>query len=292
MKKRGIGIVMVVMCGYTQTFANDCGLVNTGNLEAIINNFNSANYTKYHKFMIPEGFAQAVTNLKTHCCTKKLITCTEAETKNFPKEEKYPQSDYLFDHLIDITMRRLDGEKTLAYNLDVDPMAEKRRTIIKDLANKENGIPASIIQWDFVGYWTLNKKKTRNLEIVLKNYNTTDTWTLSMADKYDTVCELSKMLYKELQKDTKVIIGEYNEPKSFFKKCTNMVKDRVQRESVYVKILMIQKSTQILDESTKAYTKKHFVEEKLMALWSLISKVKDTFQTIIQQSAASKTCSK
>jgi hypothetical protein len=55
---------------------------------------------------------------------------------------------------------------------------------------------------------------------------------------------------------------------------------------------MIKKSTQLLNKTTKAYTQTYFVEEKLMALQALISKAKDAFQTIVQQSAASKTCNK
>lgn len=55
---------------------------------------------------------------------------------------------------------------------------------------------------------------------------------------------------------------------------------------------MVKKSNQLLDKTTKAYTQKYFVEEKLMALWNLISQVKDLFQTIVQQAPASKTCSK
>lgn len=70
-----------------------------------------------------------------------------------------------------------------------------------------------------------------------------------------------------------------------------MVKERVKRETGYIKILMVQKSNQLFTEATKAYTKKYFVEEKLMALWTLIDKVKDVFTTIVQQAPASKMCS-
>ena len=76
------------------------------------------------------------------------------------------------------------------------------------------------------------------------------------------------------------------------KRCENTAKDRVDKETGYTKMLMIQKSNQLFDEGTKAYTKKYFVQEKLMALWNLIVKVKDIFQTIIQQAPASKMCSK
>jgi len=74
--------------------------------------------------------------------------------------------------------------------------------------------------------------------------------------------------------------------------CTKKVTEREAREVGYIKILMVQKSNQLLDETTKAYTNTYFVQEKLMALWNLIVKVKDIFQTVVQQAPASKTCSK
>jgi hypothetical protein len=42
----------------------------------------------------------------------------------------------------------------------------------------------------------------------------------------------------------------------------------------------------------KAFTQKHFVEEKLMTLWNLILKVRNVFQTIVLQAPASTSCSK
>jgi hypothetical protein len=54
---------------------------------------------------------------------------------------------------------------------------------------------------------------------------------------------------------------------------------------------MVQKSNQLFTEATKAYTKKYFVEEKLMALWNLIAKVTDVFKTIVKQAPASQMCS-
>ena len=45
------------------------------------------------------------------------------------------------------------------------------------------------------------------------------------------------------------------------------------------------------NESMKAFTQKHFVEEKLMALWNLILKVKTVFQTIVLQAPTSTSCS-
>jgi hypothetical protein len=111
-----------------------------------------------------------------------------------------------------------------------------------------------------------------------------------MDDKYNKLCELNKLLYRDIQDNQAIVVGNYSESKSFYKQCENMVRERVQRETQYVKLLMIEKSTQILNETTKAYTKAHFVEEKLMGLRNIITKVKDLFQTIIQQAPASKKC--
>jgi hypothetical protein len=110
---------------------------------------------------------------------------------------------------------------------------------------------------------------------------------VSLGDKYDTICELMIKIYDTVANTNKTLIS-----KNFLKSCEIIARDRVNREVGYTKIIMVQKSNQLFDEGTKAYTKKHFVQEKLMSLWNLIVKVQDLFQTIIQQSPASKTCSK
>jgi hypothetical protein len=123
------------------------------------------------------------------------------------------------------------------------------------------------------------------LNIIITNYNK-DIATVSLGDKYNTLCELMKNIYNKTRNSNKTRISDF-----LFNRCKSIVQERIKRETGYTKIIMIQKSNQLLDETTKAYTKKHFVEEKLMALWNLITKVKDAFQTMVQQAPASKTCS-
>jgi hypothetical protein len=187
-------------------------------------------------------------------------------------------------------MRRLDGISTLTYWGNVDPMAEERRSKINTIAADPTGEQAITIESWFNEYRSPHKKYIKNTEEVLKNYDTTNIWILSMDDKYNKLCELNKLLYRDIQDNQAIVVGNYSESKSFYKQCENMVRERVQRETQYVKLLMIEKSTQILNETTKAYTKAHFVEEKLMGLRNIITKVKDLFQTIIQQAPASKKC--
>ncbi len=287
MKKTIIGIVGIVGCLGAQTFANDCLIVSWNNTQSLIQSYESK--TNYHKFLPTESFKIVVANLKAYCCSQ-VIKCSQEEIANLPKY--YPESPYMFDHLIDVSMRRLDGISSLAYGGDVDPMAKFRRETIDEIAANPIGEQAVTIEKTFKTYRSeLNPKKINNLEErVLPHYNTENTELLSLIEKYNKLCEINKLLYKDMQDHQAINIGKYGETKSFYRKCENIVRERIQRENQYVKLLMIQKSTQMLTETTKAYTKKHFVEEKLMGLRNLITKVKDYFNTVVQKAPVAKKC--
>ncbi|MEI6672335.1 MAG: hypothetical protein WCL02_03015 [bacterium] len=210
------------------------------------------------------------------------MQCSEKEKNNLPKSS-YPESEFLFDQLLDVAMRRLDGITGLAYNLTPDPTGLERRTKITEIAKSATGAQAKEIEKIYSGYRTIH---TRGSSSNIKaQYNKTG--VVSLGDKYTTICGFIKDMYDSIANDNKTLIGN-----NFMKRCNDIIKDKIRREVGYTQILMVQKSNQLLDEGTKAYTKKYFVQEKLMVLWNLIAKVKDMFQTIIQQAPASKTCSK
>lgn len=235
-----------------------------------------------------ESIEQAFINLKAYCCAQKVIACTDEEKAILPKNA-YPKSPYFFDQLFDVTMRRLDGVQSLAYGLEPDPTGKARREYTDQVAKDPNGAQAKTIEATYKEYRTLHIWATKDLNTVAKNFFAKNNETLSLGDKYNKVCPLMKSFYEMIQSQPTIIWGKF-ETNSFFRKCDNLVSQRVSKESSYVKVLMITKSTQLLDETMKAYTRTYFVEEKLMNLWSLVNKVKDTFKTIVQQAAASKSC--
>lgn len=277
----------ITILGLTSySFANDCNLIITGNLGELNNYTNVA----YSNVVPQEAFARALNNLKTYCCTVVVPNkCTSEQKRTL--EKLYPKSAYLFDHLLDVTMRRLDGVQSLAYGLEPDKAGKARRDYITSIANQPNGAPAKGIEENFKNYRTLHEKNTKDLTVVAKNYRGDNTATLSLADKYNTLCGLLKNVYQDTQSDTTIIGWEF-ENNSFYRKCKDLVAQRVGKETAYTKLLMIKQSTKLLDETTKAYTRKYFVQEKLMGLRNLITKVKDNFTTIVQQAPASKSCSK
>lgn len=291
-KKTLIATIAISIGRQTYAYANDCNIVAQETAQGTIQTFNQS-LTIYHKALPPEWFQRAIANLNAYCCKENKIQCDENKKNTLPKN--FPQSDYLFDHIVDVMMRRLEGiPGPFVYDIEPDPMAKKRAETIKTIEETTNGLPASVIQQAYTGYRTIDKKRTKNHENTLKNFNTIEPNILSLADKYENVCTIAKELYENIQVDnkTKIILWNNMETNSYLKKCQNMVRERIQRKSAYTQILMVQKSTQFLDEATKSYTNKYFVENKLMNLRGLITKFTDVFKTIVQQAAASQKCNK
>jgi hypothetical protein len=194
-------IGMIAISG--SVFADDdCDLVIGKNITGTIENYQTLGY----QTVIPdEAFKMALTNLKAYCCTKARDCSTE---KDKIKEKPYPPSAFLFDHLFDVTMRRLDGIQSLAYGLEVDPTGKARREYINKVASDPNGAQALELEKKYKEYRTLHTKDTKEITTVTKNFSKSDAATLatfSLGDRYNKVCELMKMMYEGLQKQPTII---------------------------------------------------------------------------------------
>jgi len=170
MKKNVITTIIIGVATISSVYANDCSIlidetnktVTDKNIEEIVNTYNP----EYQNILPREAFKKALINLKAYCCTKEIKkSCSPSDIKNI--QIPYPESAFLFDHLIDIAMRRLDGITGLAYNLSPDPTAIERRTKITEIANSANGIQARTIEAIYTGYWTPHIHTTKNRETVV-----------------------------------------------------------------------------------------------------------------------------
>ena len=105
----------------------------------------------------------AILNLKKYCCDNELWSLSmELETC---KNEKFFNSNaldsqYLFDHIFDVMMRRLTWltwDNDIYPNMTVDDKGEKRRTRIDSKAEDLSWSDSqSIIDW-YLTTWTLSK---------------------------------------------------------------------------------------------------------------------------------------
>lgn len=141
-------------------FAHDCDLVTKKeSTEITVQKYASFDY----KGVIPrEALQKALSNLRSYCCTQKIIACEKGEAM----EEYYPKSPFLFDHILDVTMRRLDGVQNLAYGLEPDKAGKARRDYMIAVASNPNGEMAKTISETYADY------RSPHTETSLDNANT------------------------------------------------------------------------------------------------------------------------
>lgn len=296
LQKKGIWTLIVVLCFFCIGLADDCGLVantqdtvKTEAYQTMLKTFLWANYSAVYP---AEAIGKALDNLKVYCCAHPQLVSEKdkASCKNIDTKRKVPESPYLYDHLVDIGMRRLDAfpNDALRYGLAPDPTGKKRGDIITAAGESKDGVTAKSIMDDYPTYRstkTLISANATNKELatLAQNYNNIDKVTLR--DKYLSICVIIRNLYPALQKDTDIVIG------SFQSKCQQVANNRVKQEDLLTRSLMIKKSTDLLLSTSKAYMQNYFVQQKLVEMTSIIDKVRSLFATMVQQAAPSKSCS-
>ncbi|MEI8091153.1 MAG: hypothetical protein WCG98_02655 [bacterium] len=196
---------VVVLCFGGYSFAHDCKLASeiTDTSETTTYNFiNKLAGVNFEGIMPQVAVAKAVENLKKYCCVSKIID--ESFCKNFKDdtEQLYPQSAYLYDHLLDVAFRRLDGRADLAYGLSPDKDGEARRNLFNGFATAQ--VTTSKIISDAYAKYRTRKIiviKDKDLTKFMLEYNNS-----TLADKYANMCPIINLLYNQLRTDKQVVI--------------------------------------------------------------------------------------
>ncbi|MCX6822710.1 MAG: hypothetical protein NTX91_01780 [candidate division SR1 bacterium] len=287
--KKGIilGICSIVLCGcYVSAGGDngDCGLItNTGDIsnskayQSFTQNFGGKNI----EGVLPaEAISQALINLKLACCTSTSINKDAAFCASFKNKKDYPNSIYLYDQLLDVSIRRLDGDSNLAYGLEPDPTGKAWKEFITTAAESKDGASAQAI----LERWNTDRSRSKilpddvspqGISDFILNYNLANT---TLADKYYNVCTVIGNIYKQMNGGVAVNTNTQ-------KACQNLINKRIADENNYTQIIIIKKSNELLHNTLQAYTQKYFVQEKMMVLLTLMNKVKSLFSTMVQQAA-------
>lgn len=240
--------------------------------------------TKWFENIYPhEAAKKAIDNLITYCCEKKLGKISKDICDKVPvTQQKWPESAFLYDHLIDVGLRRLNGIKKDAYNLEkMDLKGVERRTWIQDQAKKTDGVTAKVISDEYKKFRTLTPRANLTEKTVKdyeKIYNTNE---VSLADKYNNLCRIA------LQMNNRTVT---NVSTRNYKDCQKMVSNRMNKEDLFVRTLLIQKSNKQLIDSMRNTTDKQFTQNKLMPLQTAIGQMKDLFFTRTKQAPVCKNC--
>ena len=294
---------LLLLCGWFVAAADngDCGLItNTGDVskfdvyKKFTENFKGANI----EWVMPaKAISQALVNLKKACCMSQSINKGQY-CEGYTKSENYPNSIILYDQLLDVWLRRLDGNSELAYGIDPDSKGKDRRDFITKAAqDKDGAITAkSILE-------RRNTDRTRKM-IYTNDWSDIEFTTAiqnyanrTLADRYYNLCNVVGTIYNKLRSDQTTVIdietcqSGFTTPDKIKKTYRKGMDGRIADEATYSRVIMIKKSNELLHNTLQAYIQTYFVQNKMMVLTTLLNKVKALFSTMVQQAPASQSCS-
>lgn len=174
----------------------------------------------------------------------------------------WAESNYIFDHLIDLSFRKLDAytDSTLRYNLDADTKWKEWQKIVTDLANPANNAkPEQVIQ-AFSSYWPATEQNW-TIYTLSNTCNIQNTNQLSLYWRYKATCLIAKCLSekKALVSQTTTDNTSANLLLDNDQICDTLSENRYQSEVSYMRQLVARVWIRTINNLVEQYTKNYFV---------------------------------
>ena len=208
-------------------------------------------------------------NLQAHCCTSNESSKNGTGCKKSSSDRKdrvnYPQSTFLFDHLVDVLMRRLANDKSYA-GLPPEKKSEERNNKLDLLMLAAKGILPLEFQNEYDKYRKLQPQyllsgynesnslsyiqtiKSKDNEDRLKNYKD---WSIRTA--YSNVCSVATYLMMLLAPN-----NMNNPAQNARKQCTLQTKNMLKKESNYHYNIVVYKADQLQRDTLQLYANNYF----------------------------------
>lgn len=204
-------------------------------------------------------------NHRNYCC-KYHSTVTPVAMDNYclaNKTDDYLDSPWLYDHLVDVGFRYLDGVPDLQYDdTPTDRKGTEWREKITEVWSNPNGtIPLSIMsqykeyRWDRSKGPEIVQSQTQTCPdsvVRFVKYNE-DRETLPLSQKYFVICELSSCMAS-------------NEKNAHLSFCQNLALERTIQEDTYVQGVIVYQGEQAIQTSFNSYARSYMNHNRLPAL--------------------------
>ena len=234
-----------------------------------------------------ESIKRALLNLKAFCCKKWGILWEDTPGCEIDRKEwwlwkNYPDSKFLYDHLVDVWFRRLDAMENLLYEwVKLDPIWQGRRDFINKKWNQEEWTTPTDILPKFYEQWTLN---TNYLLPTREDWNYNEQyqnqWTAitseynnrPLTNRYSNLCEVSAYIYWYLRWWLK--LWYYTRTNSY-PSCELLSKNIISRNIVFTKSIVLKKSNKLLYDNVNSHITNYISQSRL-------TKLKETILWIVQ----------
>lgn len=260
-----IGVIGIGIWGIST--AHDCNLFN----EVSVIDWKATPYPAILKDdpilnVVPEeALHRALLNLQAHCCaTNKSDRAgkgCQSSSSDWKNRTNYPQSAFLFDHIVDVLMRRLANDRSYP-GLPVDKKANEWHSKVDGLVSSVDGVLPLQFQTEYDTYWQLQSNYLlpeyeysssvkypdliRQLENINK-LNKYDQWTIRTS--YFNVCSVAVYLNMILAPNNA------NTPlQTARRECKKMTSAMLSKENQYLKSMIVYKSDQLVNDSLQLYS--------------------------------------
>ncbi|MCS6982815.1 MAG: hypothetical protein NZL83_01360 [Candidatus Absconditabacterales bacterium] len=228
-----------------------------------------------------DDIAVAMHHLAGYCCSQNLLpsqgsgyVCPRGGSKWFA------DSPYLYDHLIDIGMRRLSGSPQEQYpGAGLDQLARSRRSEIEALGSNPAGTPAGQIMNLYMTYRKPGEMIGGTSPMPLDYYrNHREKWGLT--NRHRALCGLAARIADHLTDYGK---GKMLPHTSLINQCLTMVSRFIANEYHFTQTIMANQAAKLMATNAKIYADVRFGQTKLQTLLDGFSRIQSTFALINQK---------
>ena len=263
--------------------AHDCALFTETSIKAIENTLFDTT-TKGNpalQTLTKEGLHRALINLKSHCCSSNLLNDNPIMTKSCEEDHiliknrtNFPQSAFLFDHLVDVMMRRLNIDGNYD-DVPVDGKAKERRETTNQIGHQRAwALPPALSRT-----YHDNRERQASLHIPLYNWVSPQEYRQSLEDIEKTRFPFSK--YRERNLNTRYsnlcqsaiylmtllpIDFQSEEMLLAQRACDNMTQQTIDKEVYLLSNLIIHKSDLLLSQEMKQYADHYLINTRATKL--------------------------
>lgn len=218
-----------------------------------------------------------------YCCEREVSEKT-CEGK-LDGKKYYPESPYLFDHLINVWMRKFDGIEEHCDILGIDCftrdnaiLVQERREKLRAIADETDGTaPARIFElfkdyrWDIDTYTTsVGLNKIANAYLRMCN----EAWAIRDAVKFWLT-----------DVDSATSDGQW-----LVSVCRDIVQQRFLQEAQYVQSLMVEKWVQYVYDNMYSYMMEYFIANRMNAFVDKFGKLDACFNMVLKYVTKTSCC--
>lgn len=207
-------------------------------------------------------------NLRAACCQQNILRDTDdiaiCSQADIPSNQYFPQSIYLFDHIIDVMLRRLDWDPDLIYpDIELHPMGREWRQSIRELATDPSGVAPNLL-----------------VNTIIYYRYPSQSWEENLLSLYNKVCRVAYENYRRVAIDSPGANATARIAATSDAACYTMVQERIAAELFYARSIVSLMANRFLENYMTNSLVNYYANNRLIALQSTVQDIVNAFATV------------